>query len=203
MNNFTKLQKRCVEFVQRYIDEVKFIVTSPAEFFRKNREESGFLEPTIFAGISILIPQLLYGLLFAPITLGVSMFFIIPTVIYGTASFMVAAIVLHGLIQICDGEGSFEITYRGVAYSSVACYAWLAPIPFVNVLLFTAAFCALLYISLREAHAMTSQRSMMVLIGPAFLLLVSGFVLTLITLWLVLHGIFWLYSFLLPVIPFN
>ena len=198
MNEFEQFQKRAAHFIQQYVEEIRRLVLSPAEFFHRGLEDNRFLEPTLFAAVNILIPKLFYALLFAPLTLGVSLLFVLPAAVYGIATLFVSAIILHGLVRLAGGAEGFECTYRGVAYSSVAFYAWLIPLPFVNLILFTTLFCVLLYYALREAHGLPPQHLILLLLLPALLMLLSGAVLTLVTLWIITRGIFLVLSFLVP-----
>ncbi|HQH72659.1 MAG TPA: YIP1 family protein [bacterium] len=198
MNDIVLFQKRAVDFIQLYVDEIRGLVLSPAEFFHNGQDDTGFLEPTLFAAVNILIPKLFYALLFAPLTLGISLLFVLPAVVYGIATLFVSAIILHGLVRLFGGGEDFETTYRCVAYSSVAFYAWLIPLPFVNLILFTALYCALLYIALRETHGLPPQHLALLLLLPAFLMLLSGAVLTVVTLWIVSRGLYLVLSFLVP-----
>jgi hypothetical protein len=198
MNDYPTFQKRLVDFIHRYIEEIKVIVTTPNDFFRKNRDEYGFLEPTLFAGVNILIPVLFYGLLIAPFTLGLSLIFVLPSMVYGVALLFLSTVILHGLIRLLGGNEKFEVTFRCVAYSSVAAYTWLVPLPFVNLLMFGAAFCTLLYFALCESHELTPQQASLLLIAPGFLILFSGAILTIVTLWMVFKGIALILGFMLP-----
>lgn len=198
MNEYAPFQKRLVDFIHRYIDEVKQLASSLPAFFRERRDDSGFLEPTLFAGVSILLPILFYGFLTAPITLGVSLLFILPSLLYGVGLLFVSAIILHGLVRLLGGHDKFEVTYRSVAYASVASYCWLIPIPFVNLILFAALFCTILYFAIREVHELSPQQTSILLIAPAFLILLTGSILTIITLWMIVRGVAFMLSFLLP-----
>lgn len=188
MNDLIKAQKGVIDFIQHYVEEVRNVVTGPTAFFIRMKEESGFLEPTIFAAITILIPKLFYALLIAPITLGLSLIFVVPAVVYGICTLFVASIVLHGLVRLTGGGEYFEGTYRCVAYSSVAFYIWLIPFPFINLLLFTAVFCYLLFVAIREIHELNAQQAMLVLIFPGFIILLAGAILSIMAIWLMVAG---------------
>ncbi len=189
MNDATIFKKRIVDFIQHYIEEVRKLITGPTAFFTQAKEETGFLEPTIFAAINVLMPKLFFALLIAPLTLGLSLIFVFPAMIYGICTLFVSSIILHGLVRLCGGQESFEATYRCVAYSSVAFYIWLIPFPFVNLLLFTAAFCGLLFIAIRETHELNAQQTMLILIVPGFLILLAGAILSVLALWLTVTGL--------------
>ncbi|MBN2329021.1 MAG: YIP1 family protein [Candidatus Omnitrophica bacterium] len=198
MNEYSTFQKRVVEFIHRYIDEVRLLATAPNKFYHERRDDSGFLEPTLFAGVSILLPILFYCLLTAPFTLGLSLLFVLPSMIYGVMFLFISAIILHGLVRIVGGQDKFETTYRSIAYASAASYSWLIPLPFVNLLLFAALFCTLLYFALREAHELNPQQTSILLIAPAFIILLSGAILTMTSIWMIFKGIALIASYLLP-----
>ena len=198
MNDLLTFQKRLVDFIHRYIDEVRRLASSPQRFFHQHRDDGGFLEPTLFAGVSILLPVLFYGLLTAPITLGLSLLFVMPTLLYGVALLFVSAVILHLMIRLFGGRDRFEITFRCIAYSSAASFCWLIPLPFVNLILFTGVFCVLLYFALREVHELDPQHSSMLLIAPGFLILFSGAILTMVAMWVSVRGAAHMLSFFLP-----
>ncbi len=198
MNDYSPFQKRFVDFVHRYIDEVKKLVSAPNLFFREHRDDSGFLEPTLFAGVSLLLPILFYALLTAPFTLGISLLFVLPSMLYGIALLFISAIILHGLVRLFGGQDKFEVTYRCVAYASVSSYSWLIPFPFINLILFATFFCTLLYFALREVHELNPQQASILLIAPAFLILLSGSILTMVTIWMIIRGAAMMLTFFLP-----
>lgn len=199
MNDYyAPFQKRLVEFIHRYIEELRNLAIAPPKFFHTHRDDSGFLEPTLFAGVSILLPILFYGLLTAPFTLGVSLIFVLPAMFYGVSFLFVSAIILHGMVRLFGGQDRFEVTYRSVAYASAASFCWLLPLPFVNLLLFMALFCVLLYFALREIHELNTQQASILLIAPAFLILLSGAIMTIASIWMLFRGISAILSFLLP-----
>lgn len=195
---YSPFQKQMVEFIHRYIEEVRNLAVSPPKFFHAHRDDSGFLEPTLFAGVSILLPILFYGLLTAPLTLGVSLIFVLPAMLYGVSFLFVSAIILHGMVRLLGGQDRFEVTYRIVAYASAASFVWLLPVPFVNLLLFMAIFCALLYYALREIHELNAQQAYILLIAPAFLILLSGSILTISSIWALIRGVSAILAILLP-----
>jgi len=190
MNEHPSVQQYVIGFIERYVDDLRRLVIHPYNFFKAQRGASGFLEPTLFAAASILIPALFYALWLAPFTLGLSLIFVIPGVFYGICTLLISTIVLYGIVRCCGGEGDFESVYRSVAYSGAAFYLWLIPIPFVNLLLFAAAFCALLYLSLREMQGLTPRKAALILLFPAFLILPQGVILSYAAFWLVFRGFF-------------
>jgi len=195
MSDLDRLRNASYEFIQHYVDDIYGVVSSPRLFFRLDKEKNGFLEPSAFAAFNILIPKLFYALLLAPLTLGFSLLTVLPSVLYGCCTLFIAAIVIYGLLRYAGGKENFETAYRNVAYSSVAYYAWLIPVPFLNLLLFTAAYCALLYFAFREVHELEPQRAMFILILPAFLILLMGAILSIITLWILIGGAWTLFHY--------
>lgn len=189
MNNKTDIRTNLHEFIARYMEQVHRIVTQPRDFFREQHEQYGYLEPTVFAAINILLPKLLLALMLAPLTLFISLIFVIPSVCSGICLLLLAAVVLHALLHIAGAKERFEVTYRCVAYSSVAFYIWLVPVPFLNLLLFTFAFCTLLLFAFMEVHRMDIQKALLIVSLPGILILVFGSIMTLVSLWLIIKGI--------------
>ncbi len=198
MSDLLQIRDSFYTFIQRYVDEVHDIITNPRDFFIRDAERSGFLEPATFAAFNLLIPKLFYALLLAPLTLGLSLLTILPSILYGTCLLFVAAIVLYIILRYMGGAQDFETIYRNVAYSSVAYYAWLLPIPFLNLLLFTLGFCTLLFFAIREVHGLDTQRTLIVLSAPAFLILLTGAILSIITIWVMVSGALKLVHYFYP-----
>ncbi len=196
MSDLSQFKQGFSTFIQRYVDEIYEIVTSPKQFFLNDLERHGYTEPMTFAAFNILIPHLFYALLLAPLTLGLSLLTVLPSMLYGVCSLFVAAIIIYGLLRYAESKRDFEVTFRHIAYSSVAYYTLLVPIPFVNLLLFTASFCFVLYFALREVHDLDRQKASLLLIVPAFFILMAGAILTVISLWMLVGTAFWVFNHL-------
>lgn len=178
MNDISLYQKHFSEFLRRYVENIRKLLTNPGNFFRQQIDENGLLEPTIFIAFTILIPHLFYAFLLAPFTLGLSVFVFIPAVFTNVAWFFLLAIILYGIVFCVESRGDFDVIYRSTAYSGVAYYFWLFPLPFINLLLFTVSFCILLFIAIRETHELSSGKTLLILLFPAFLILFTGGILT-------------------------
>src|SRR5690606_9302175 len=155
---------------------------------RRRKNETGYQEPTIFAVVNILLPKFFFALMIAPVTLGFSLLFFIPTVIYGVSMLLLSTVVLHLLNHIAGAKGGIEVTYRCVAYASIAFYTWLVPVPFFNLLLFTAAFCFLLFYAFVEINRLEPQKSLIIVSSTGLFILIFGSLLTIVTIWMLVRG---------------
>ncbi len=189
MNDFDTFQKNCSEFVQRYANLVQKIVTDPSVFFQNQLGHTDIAEPTIFAGINIILPKLIYALLFAPLTMGFSFLAFSLSIFFSVSLFLGTCGVLFLITQILGRKESFWITYRYTAYASVAFLAWLIPIPFANLVIFSTLFCILLYFAIVEAHQFTETFSIVFLFILNFLIVFVGVIINLMTMWLLFRVI--------------
>jgi len=181
------------EFVRRYVDSVRRILSDPSAFFIHKADQSGYMEPTVFALISIMLPKLFYALLFAPFTFGLSLIIMVPAVVYQLGILVIASVILFGLIRLFKGRGDFEAAYRSMAYASTASLMWFAPVPFINLLMFAGLFGYLLYYALRETHGLNQQQTMIVLTVPLLFIFLIGAVFTLIATFLAAKGILFIF----------
>ncbi len=197
-NELDQVWEDILEFGRNYRNCIHSVVVSPRKFFNQQREETDYWEPTLFAAINILIPNMFFALIFAPMTLGLSLFFAVPSMLYSVIILMLAAVMLHGLVRIIGGTHSFVVTYRCVAYASVAFYVWLLPIPFLNLLLFVVSFCGLLYFAFTSVHELDPQKALMVVLLPGVILLVIGVLKTFFNFYIFIRGVIRLME-LLPI----
>ena len=184
MNEITQFRIHLTEFIQRYVDDLQKIIVKPEAFFREQLDRTGMLEPALFASVSLLLPQLFYALLLAPLTFGFSFLMLGPYVFYGVSALFIASIFLYAVYRCCGGRRDFELTFRCAAYSCAAFYAWLIPVPIVNLILFTLAFSILIYFASMEAHLIPRRRAIWIAVGLAFLILIQSAILYFMALWL-------------------
>lgn len=196
MNDFDEIRAQLSRFLEAYIEQARGLVTHPSAFFREERRRSGFLDSTLFAAVSLLIPKLLFGLILAPISLGLSLLWVIPSLVHGMLFILVSAILLYAIIRLFGKEASFEPVYNAAAYCCVANYLMIIPVPFLNLMLFLAAYSLLLYIGLRELFDLTPRQSAVIVLIPAMLHFMAGALLTVAAMWLIgiamLNALFWL-----------
>ena len=107
MNEITRFRIHFIEFIQRYVDDLHKIILDPEAFFRSQLDQSGFMEPSLFAAVSLLLPQLFYALLLAPLTFGFSFLMLGPYVFYGFGALFTASIFLYVVYRCCGGAAGF------------------------------------------------------------------------------------------------
>jgi hypothetical protein len=169
-----------------FVDVLRRVVSQPASFFAGLPREGNFLNPLVFALICIEISAILVGLLtFIDVPGGVTWLFgargdqgflaflggLVLAPIAGTVGVFLTALLTHLLVILVVGRGhsGFGATFRIVAYSSVtSLVGW---IPFIG-------WIASLYrlylatVGIREMHATTTGRALLVVLLPAILILV-------------------------------
>lgn len=195
MSEFTRAQDNVSEFFRQYADSIRDMVKDPSAFFVHQSEKSGYLEPTVFALINILIFKLFYALLMAPFTLGLSLFLLIPSVMYQLCLLGLTSVILFGMIRFFNGRSDFEGVYRSVAYASTASLLLLLPVPFFNLLLSAAGLAYFLYFALRDAHGLNQQQAIITLITPLVFMMLLGMVSTLLALFFLINSIIYVIGF--------
>jgi hypothetical protein len=172
--------------VNSFVDVVRRVAFQPAVFFAGLPRQGSLLNPLVFALICIEISVILVGLLtFLDVPGGITSLFgargnqgllafiggLVLAPIAGAVGVFLTALVTHLLVMIVVGSGhsGFGATFRIVAYSSVTSLAgW---IPFVG-------WIASLYrlylatVGIREMHATTTGKALLVVLLPAILILV-------------------------------
>lgn len=172
--------------VTSFADVVRRVVFAPASFFAGLPRQGNLLNPLVFALICIEISVILVGLLtFIDVPGGITWLFgargdqgflaflggLVIAPIAGAVGIFLAALVTHLLVILVVGSGhaGFGATFRIVAYSSVtSLVGW---IPFIGWL----ASLYRLYLAtvgIREMHATTTGRALLVVLLPAILILV-------------------------------
>ena len=172
--------------INSFVDVVRRIVFQPTAFFAGLPRRGNLLNPLVFALICIEISVILVGLLtFVDVPGGLTWLFgvredqgflaflggLVIAPLAGTVGIFLTALVTHLLVVLVVGSGhsGFGSTFRIVAYSSVtSLVGW---IPFVGWL----ASLYRLYLAtvgIREMHATTTGRALLVVLLPAILILV-------------------------------
>jgi hypothetical protein len=172
--------------VNSFVDVVRRVVFQPAAFFAGLPRQGSLLNPLVFALICIEISVILVGLLtFIDVPGGITSLFgargnqglfafvggLVLAPIAGAVGVFLTALVTHLLVMVVVGSGhtGFGATFRIIAYSSVTSLAgW---IPFIG-------WIASLYrlylatVGIREMHATTTGKALLVVLLPAILILV-------------------------------
>ena len=172
--------------VGSFVDVVRRVAFQPAAFFAGLPRQGSLLSPLVFALICIEVSVILVGLLtFLGVPGGITSLFgargnqgflaflggLVLAPIAGTVGVFLTALVTHLLVMLVVGRGhsGFGATFRIVAYSSVTgLVGW---IPFIGWL----ASLYRLYLAtvgIREMHATTTGRALLVVLLPAILILV-------------------------------
>src|SRR3712207_3865334 len=172
--------------VGSFVDVVRRVAFRPAAFFAGLPRQGGLLGSLVFALVCIEVSAILVGLLtFLGVPGGMTSLFgargdqgflaflggLVIAPIAGAVGVFLTALLTHLLVVLVVGSGhsGFGATFRVVAYSSVtSLVGW---VPFVG-------WIASLYrlylatVGIREMHATTTGRALLVVLLPAILVLV-------------------------------
>ena len=172
--------------VGSFVEVVRRVAFRPAAFFAGLPRQGGLLGPLVFALVCIEVSAILVGLLtFLGVPGGMTSLFgargdqgflaflggLVIAPIAGAVGVFLTALLTHLLVVLVVGSGhsGFGATFRVVAYSSVtSLVGW---VPFVG-------WIASLYrlylatVGIREMHATTTGRALLVVLLPAILVLV-------------------------------
>src|ERR687895_1626011 len=171
--------------VGSFVDVVRRVAFQPAAFFAGLPRQGSLLSPLVFALICIEVSVILVGLLtFLGLPGGLTWLFgvrddqgflaflggLVIAPIAGTVGVFLTALVTHLLVILVVGSGhsGFGATFRIVCYSSVTSLAgWL---PFIGWI-FSLYRLFLATVGIREMHATTTGRAMLVVLLPAIVIL--------------------------------
>jgi hypothetical protein len=172
--------------VNSFVEVLRRVVLQPTAFFAGLPRQGSLLGPLVFALICIEVSVILVGLLtFLGVPGGVTWLFgvrddqgflafvggLVIAPIAGAVGVFLTALVMHLLVILVVGSGhsGFGATFRVVAYSSVtSLLGWL---PFVGWI-FSLYRLFLATVGIREMHATTTGRALLVVLLPAILILV-------------------------------
>lgn len=172
--------------VNSFVDVVRRVVLQPTAFFAGLPRQGSFLNPLVFALICTEISVLLVGLLSlidvpggmnsligASENQGFLEFLggLVIAPIAGAVGIFLTALVTHLLVILVVGSGhaGFGATFRIISYSSVTSLAsW---IPFIGWI-FSLYRLYLATVGIREMHATTTGKALLVVLLPAILILV-------------------------------
>ncbi|MDP8245823.1 MAG: YIP1 family protein [Candidatus Hinthialibacter antarcticus] len=172
------------QFLYEHFEQGRRILLSPKEAFREQKTQSGYWKPTAFAMLCIAAPRGAYALLWAPFTLGFSILWLIPSVIYGTIFLYMLSTALYGLVRCYREIITFDSIFRCVAYSWVSYFLLLIPIPLLNHLFIAAAFGFYLHYALREVHGFDKKQAILIAIVPSAIVLVIGAIMSLASMFM-------------------
>jgi hypothetical protein len=168
-----------------FVDVVRGIVFQPQAFFAGLPRQGSLLSPLVFALVCTEISVLLVGLLtFLDVPGGITWLFgargnqgflaflggLVIAPIAGAVGVFLTALVTHLLVILVVGSGhsGFGATFRIVAYSSVtSLVGW---IPFIGWI-FSLYRLYLATVGIREMHATTTGKALLVVVLPAILIL--------------------------------
>jgi hypothetical protein len=171
--------------VGSFVDVVRRVVFQPPTFFAGLPRQGSLLSPLVFALVCTEISVLLVGLLtFLDVPGGITWLFgargnqgflaflggLVIAPIAAAVGVFLTALVTHLLVILVVGSGhsGFGATFRIVAYSSVTSLAgW---IPFVGWI-FSLYRLYLATVGIREMHATTTGKALLVVVLPAILIL--------------------------------
>ena len=169
-----------------FVEVVRRVVFQPQAFFAGLPRQGSLLGPLVFALVCTEISVVLVGLLtFLDVPGGVTWLFgargnqgflaflggLVVAPIAGAVGVFLTALVMHLLVILVVGSGhsGFGATFRIVCYSSVTSLAgW---IPFIGWV-FSLYRLYLTTVGIREMHATTTGRALLVVVLPAILILV-------------------------------
>jgi hypothetical protein len=172
--------------VNSFVDVVRRVVLQPSAFFAGLPRQGSLLGPLVFALVCTEISVVLVGLLtFLDVPGGVTALFgaqgdqgllaflggLVVAPIAGAVGVFLTALVTHLLVILVVGSGhaGFGATFRIVSYSSVTgLVGW---IPFVG-LIFSLYRLYLATVGIRQMHATTTGKALLVVLLPAILVLV-------------------------------
>ena len=168
-------------FVQSFIGVVKTVLIKPKEFYQNMPTTGGFPSPLIFLAICLGISAFLSAIIWGTVA---GFFFFL---IFGLIVSFITAGILHVIAQqFFEGKGTYEGTYRVVAYAGVvSLISWLSVIPVLGGLI---AFLAFLYgfylqfVGVAKVHQITQ--------GQAVVTVLIAFAVTIILGLLIPGGLF-------------
>jgi hypothetical protein len=181
------------DLVPSFIQTVREVLFNPVNFFRGIRKQGDYLNPLVFAIICSLITAIIGGFLGLIISLiagqgvGSSIAGLVGNIIgipiATTIGLFIGAGIYHLLVLLFvrPAHAGYEATFRAVAYAqAVQAVAFLAFIPILGILviLVIAVYQVVLnVIAIREMHATTTGRAVLVVLVPVAIVLILGLLL--------------------------
>jgi hypothetical protein len=161
------------DFVKSFIDVVKTVFFKPKDFYQGMSTTGGFPSPLIFLAVCLGISAFLSAIIWGTVA-GFFYFLIFGLIM----SFIGAAILYFIAQQFFEGKGTYEGTYRVVAYAGVvSLVSWLAVIPVLGGLI---AFLAFLYgfylqfIGMEKVHKITQGQAIVTVLIAIAVYIILG-----------------------------
>lgn len=198
MNAQPAVLTKVASWFQHYIDALRSVVVTPRDFFQRTRDETDLWPPTFFVLISLLLPKLIYALVFAPVTLGLSIATFPLSALISFLLFLLLAVMLFGILRLFGVDARMDRMYGTVAYCHAANYLILIPIPFINLFAFIIGFSILFYIAMREAHGLSQNQAIGITLVPAVFTLILGLIKTITTLGMLITIVYQFGQWMMP-----
>jgi len=174
--------------VNSFISAVRALILSPVGFFRGIPRQGNFVNPLIFVVICALVSGILSGIIGFLISLvfrsqgfGGALASLIGGIILAPIGALIALFIASGvfhlfvLLLVRPSNAGFEATLRVVSYSSVTrLINW---IPIIGWIVGFVWGIVLWIFGIREVHATTTGKAVLVVLIPAVVLLILGFLL--------------------------
>jgi len=146
------------DFIKSFIGVVKTIFFKPKDFYQNMPTTGGFPSPLIFLAVCLGISALIYAIRWGSVG-GFFSFLIFGLIL----SFIGAAILYFIAQQFFEGKGTYEGTYRVVAYAGVVSLVyWLSVIPVLGGLIALLAFLYgfyLQFVGVEKVHKITQGQA--------------------------------------------
>ena len=160
-------------FVQSFIGVVKTVLVKPKEFYQNMPTTGGFPSPLIFLAVCLGISAFLSAIIWGTIA---GFFY---SLIFGLIiSFIGAAILYFVAQQFFEGKGTYEGTYRIVAYAGVVhLVSWLAVIPVLGWLIWILAFLYgfyLQFVGVERVHKITQGQAIVTVLISIAVYIILG-----------------------------
>ncbi len=154
------------DFIKSFLDVVRQVFVKPSDFYQHMPVTGGFPSPLIFLAICLGVAALIAALIAGSAVL------FLKVLIFGLIFAFIGAGILHFIAQqFFDGKGSYEGTYRVVAYAgAVNLLSW---IPVVGFLAGLYGF-YLQIVGLEKVHKITTGQAVVtVLIALAVYIILA------------------------------
>jgi hypothetical protein len=167
--------------VQSFTSTVQRVVLQPVDFYRGIQRRGDFVNPLIFAVICYEIYTILSGLIallgiWGQRGFGGFISSLILAPIFAVIGLFIGAAILHLLVMLIVGAGNsgFEATFRVGAYAAVtSLVSW---IPFIGWIASLYGI-YLAIVGIREVHATTTGKAVLVVLIPAAVLFILALIL--------------------------
>lgn len=172
LNSFNKsAQKNKSQKDYNYLEKIKLLFTDPLNFFNYVHDDTIINSFILFAILSLISSSLIIGLsyamyrgFFSYISLFIGIFYFLILII---GSFISAGII-HVVLIILKGEGSFTDTFNIVAYSSIP-ISILGIVPIVGSLSYIFSI-VLMVFGISILHKISKEKAVIAALSPLLLI---------------------------------